>query len=244
MDIHTLEEATYRAWAALETERYDGWVLRFANGYTGRANSVNPIYPSTLNVDEKIAYCDQWYGERGIKPQFRLNPAMQPPNLDEVLAEKGCERFSDSQVMAVALDQAKLPKDSQAVTIEHEPSQAWLNNFCRLHPTHAAHIDTMQAIFKQIQPTTYFATVLENGEAVAMGLAVHDDTHVGLFDIITREDHRGRGLGKRLVGALLARAKDEGAKIGYLQVAAQNIPALKLYTGIGFQLAYAYWYRR
>ena len=55
--IHLMEELSYNAWASLQNLYYDGWILRFADGYTRRANSVNPIYPSTHDLNEKIAYC-------------------------------------------------------------------------------------------------------------------------------------------------------------------------------------------
>ena len=42
--IRYLEELALNAWTSIQTVVYDGWLIRFSNGYTKRANSVNPIY--------------------------------------------------------------------------------------------------------------------------------------------------------------------------------------------------------
>ena len=45
------EEIAMNAFPALLSEIYDGWILRYSDGYTYRGNSVNPIYKSTLNLE-------------------------------------------------------------------------------------------------------------------------------------------------------------------------------------------------
>ena len=59
MTIQRIEELSINAWPALQTMLYAGWVLRFAAGYTRRANSINPLYGSTIEVGEKIQACER-----------------------------------------------------------------------------------------------------------------------------------------------------------------------------------------
>ena len=57
--ITIFEELSMNAWPALQTKLYDGWVMRFAEGYTKRANSINPIYGSSISLTKKLDYCEK-----------------------------------------------------------------------------------------------------------------------------------------------------------------------------------------
>ena len=43
-----IEEVALNAWPSMQHMLYDGWLLRFSNGYTKRANSVNILYAGAL----------------------------------------------------------------------------------------------------------------------------------------------------------------------------------------------------
>jgi len=73
VEIRDLEELSMRALPALETERFDGWVLRAAGGYTRRANSAAPLYSGELDSAEKIVYTETWFRSRGLTPMVRLS---------------------------------------------------------------------------------------------------------------------------------------------------------------------------
>ena len=40
-----LESRLLNAWPSFDYQTYDGWILRLANGYSKRANSVTPFLP-------------------------------------------------------------------------------------------------------------------------------------------------------------------------------------------------------
>jgi ribosomal protein S18 acetylase RimI-like enzyme len=67
-----IEELSINAWPALRTQLFDGWVLRFADGYTRRANSVQALYPSTLALAEKVDVCQAAYRAQGQPTLFRI----------------------------------------------------------------------------------------------------------------------------------------------------------------------------
>ena len=43
--VRRLEELAFAGWPALETRDVAGWRLRFSDGYTKRANSINALGP-------------------------------------------------------------------------------------------------------------------------------------------------------------------------------------------------------
>lgn len=61
MMIQKIEELSLNAWPSLQTIVYDGWILRFAEGYTRRSNSINPIYLSTISIEDKIHKCSVFF---------------------------------------------------------------------------------------------------------------------------------------------------------------------------------------
>ena len=84
--IQTIEELSMNAWPALQTMLYDGWVLRFANGYTRRANSVIPLYLSERETVEKIKVCEKVYKDQGLATTFKMTAESHPLGLDDDLA--------------------------------------------------------------------------------------------------------------------------------------------------------------
>ena len=108
----------------------------------------------------------------------------------------------------------------------------------------ADRIPTVSRLLANMGLTTAYASIVEDDAAVAVGLGVAGQGVVGLFDIVTDPQQRGRGLGRRLVLNLLRWGQAQGAQQGFLQVVPENIPAMRLYQSIGFREAYQYWYRR
>ena len=58
-----IEEVSLNSWPALQQILFDGWILRFSEGYTKRANSVNPLFASSMDVGEKVDTCERLYVE-------------------------------------------------------------------------------------------------------------------------------------------------------------------------------------
>lgn len=239
-DLQQLERTMLRAWPAFETIDYDGWVLRFSDGYTKRANSVNPHFGSSLPLGEKIAHCEAVYRERGLPTIFRLTPFSQPEELDDTLAALGYETLDPTLVMTAAFDSAPNPETAFALQVS---ANEWFAAFETLRGLTASEREPHRRIIEASQGECYFSAITKSGEASACGLGVLVDDAIGLFDLYTAETRRGLGLGSSIVDSILCWAYQRGARTGFLQVHSLNAPARRLYERFGFDVAYPYWYR-
>lgn len=73
--------------------------------------------------------------------------------------------------------------------------------------------------------------LLRDGQGFLIGRAIAGEAE--LLTLATHPDARGQGIGGRLVAAFLIRA-EQSADTAFLEVAADNAPAIRLYTRHGF----------
>jgi len=237
-----IEELSLNAWASLQTVMYDGWIIRFAGGYTKRANSVNPLYPSTLDLGEKIHFCESMYQNKKLPVVFKITPAVYPANLDEELSANGYQKDSATSVQVMELDPVNVQVAGQ-ICLQEDLSDEWLDNFCRMSAVSEPNRVTLRQILTNIVPRRCFVSLQSDGRIIACGLGVLQSAYIGLFDIVTDSTFRRCGYGQQLVESILAWGKQNKAEKAYLQVMLNNPPALHLYEKIGFREKYQYWYR-
>ncbi len=129
--IRTIAEISLNAWLSLQQILYDGWILRFANGHTKRANSVNPVYRGAENVQGKIKRCREVYSSKNLTTIFRITPLAHPENLDKILEASGFEKKDVSFVQVKDLEVFQ-PQPTSTIRFWTEFSQEWLENFTYL----------------------------------------------------------------------------------------------------------------
>lgn len=230
------------AWPALVTLFYDGWVLRFANGYTKRANSIHPLYPSIEDPCEKITACEQLYQNKGQRTVFKMTSAVQPSGLDALLEHRGYTLDSPTSVQTLDLDVTNGSATHRSI-VSQTLSETWLADCCRLSGIEKRHRPTLRRILSESGVETGFIFIQEHEQTIACGMGAVQNHHIGLFDIVTDVNYRNQDYGHQLVTDLLAWVKERGAQTAYLQVMLNNTPALRLYSKLGFKESYRYWYR-
>lgn len=240
--VRHIEELSLNAWASIQTVVYDGWLIRFSNGYTKRANSVNPIYESTGDLDYKIDYCEDIFHARNLNPVFKMTEAVYPKILDATLEGRGYTAIDHTSVQLLSLSELNEPS-IHTVKVDEKLNDEWLNQFCILNNQDESNKATMKQMLSLILPKSCFISLFDNDAVVACGLGVLERGYLGIFDIVVDSRHRNLGFGEQLMLNLLNWGKENGSEYAYLQVMLNNVPALRLYSKLRFQEEYRYWYR-
>jgi len=267
-----IEAASLNAWPALEQILYDGWVLRFSDGYTKRANSVNSLYeaklPSgTAETETKVQFAEQCYRDRGMPVIFRITPFSVPRDLDAFLEQRGYARLDPTRVMVLDLADSHplglgLPFGASLRAPDGDPGidtsscatnlvgelcqeelDAWLMLFAHLHGESIESRQTHRAILSSIAAEVQLYLLDVQDVPVACALGVLDEERLGLFDVYVGPAFRRQGYGTAMAGHILCRAKRRGVHWVYLQVTEANQAAQGMYRKLGFGDLYRYWYR-
>lgn len=235
-----LESRLINAWPSFEIEVADGWILRFAEGYSKRANAATPLVPGAELDAALIDHILLSFEDRGVAPCFRLT-GIEDRRCEAVLAGKGLVAFDPSLCLVAPLG-PDLETDA-SVIIRPAAKSAWIEAAASSYGGEKANADRLGRIVRMIRQPAAFATLSLDGEAAAWGLAVAERGYVGLYDIVVAPSLRGLGLGRRLVTSLMAWGRDQGAQHAYLQMRETNEVAAALYAALGFSTAYRYTHR-
>jgi ribosomal protein S18 acetylase RimI-like enzyme len=235
--VRPLEEIQLSTWPTLKTALIDGYVVRLGNGVTGRANSVNALFPSIRPAAEVLAEIEALYAVAGLPTLFRDTPLLTDA-MRSALTARGYNTFKPSVVQRAET----LPDETDpAVSFQPTLTDAWLDALGACGVVRGL-LEKHRALLKLIAQPVRFATLSEDGQPLAVAIGVLDRGHICIYEVNTAPAARGRGLGKRLMRALLAEGKRMGATRGLLQTAGDNEPALALYRGLGFEVLYPYGY--
>lgn len=241
--VRRFEAAGFRAWPA-GTVHYDGaWVVRLtANHLAKRLNSVNPLDPGDgRDFEDRIARAGRRFDSFGRPLTFRISP-LAGEALSRHLDRHNWIRFDQSCVMCLALDDTavhgamdQIPMKDMTRFISASLKTRGLGEDMR---------EGLSEVIGSIQPEAGLFVLERDEEPIATAICVHDADIAGLFEIGTDAAERGKGFGRRVVLSALKWARLRGAKLAWLQVEADNLPARRLYQSLGFTDLYDYHYRR
>lgn len=240
--IRTIEEICLSAWPCVREVPVDGWVARFADGYTFRANSVQTLDAGSGDVIEMIERCEGLYASVGQPCAFKITPLARPEGLDSLLESRGYRVHTPTSVQVLdSLDPSRITSHASLPSLVSIHS--FLSAYVSISGSGREKMPLHESILERIGHPLLPLVIRQEGQPVACGLGVLDGEYIGLYDIYTVPTMRRQGLAARICAGLLSRASDQGARKAYLSVIRDNGPAIALYGKLGFRHLYSYHYR-
>ena len=240
----TIEELTMNAWPSIQTMFFEGWILRMANGYTKRSNSINPIYTFDNDIHRKIKYCEKIYQENNLPTIFKILECNEHKEIDQILEKLNYEKI-DIVSLQICTDIRQKDYIQNKAIVNNKFSADWKNCFYECYEIDdLKRIETIEIMLNNIKLDLITVYIKENGILIGCGYGVIEKGYVGLFDIIVKKEYRGKSYGKEIVKTILFKASEQGAEKAHLMVLDNNIIAKNLYAKLGFKEKYKCWFRK
>jgi ribosomal protein S18 acetylase RimI-like enzyme len=252
--IIDLERVAARHWRGTEEEWLGGWLLRAAEGFTGRANSALPVGDPGLPLDSALDAVVSWYRDRGLPAMIAVPMLLDADSpgreLDQSLSERSWATRPGPAFVMVAdpTDDAnpirddatrELPRDAM-FHVDTEPDQAWLAMY---HYRGQHRQPTVMRDVLTSAPVQSFASIRADDDVLAIARLSIADGWAGITAVEVQPARRRAGLGTTLTGAVCAEAAKHGVRRVFLQVETSNAAAISLYERCGFRYSHRYHYR-
>jgi ribosomal protein S18 acetylase RimI-like enzyme len=246
-----LQKVMAKGWVAVDRAGLGDWTLRYADGFTGRANSVLPVGDPSLPVDRAIDYVEKWYADRGAPALFQLHGepgfVVDDAPLAAALLERGYlvggGRADWERVLVLTGLSASVPPlttESAPVTADSALQPEWLMTYAEQRPvvpgaTEAVLTGSDGQLFMSVRDP-------EAGRPVAIArMAIHPGW-AGIFGLWVHPDHRRHGLATTIVSAIAMVARENNMPALYLQVSSTNAGGIAFWKNLGFDVHHEYTY--
>ena len=236
--VRACESRIVNAWPAPTTLVIDDWVVRFANGYSGRANSASALQADAEMDDGTLAFIEKLYAEASLPPRIRFTPLVAE-SARRRFAARGYRIETASFGMVAELDPARHPEDPEML-VDPLATEAWISGVCSHQTGNKRNREHLSAIVSGVRLPAAFATLLHEGRPAAYAMSVAERGMAEIGAVIVDESLRGKGLGKKLMLGLMGWAAAQGCSLAYLQVDQSNGLAFEMYRRLGFRTIYAY----
>jgi GNAT superfamily N-acetyltransferase len=219
----------------------DDRCLRVATGVPSPL--FNPVLRATVPDDEVGALVDEsreWYRRRRLPWSWYVGPASGPGAIVRELERRGFAKVTEPPGMAADLARLDDLDPMLPVTIERVRDRRavdeWFSVFAPAfelsRPAASAFRDLIIAagLGDDAPMLNYVAYV--GGEPVGTGSLVPAAGVGGIYNIATRADRRGRGIGRATTWTLMREASELGYAVAVLWATAAGLP---VYRRLGFK---------
>lgn len=241
-----LDELMANAWPPAVRENRGGWLVRWADGFTRRANSALPVGQAD-EVPTLVSECEQFYRSHRTAPVFQVSTASAPPELVDYLVARRYRGTARTLVAHASVqDVIANTRSSGSTEVEqdHVPDD-WFDAYWEVEASRGrSGADAKMCRDTLLEPALprAYATVRALGEVAGVGQIVVERGWAGVQCMATRTGHRRRGAATAVLHCLAVEAAARGAEKMYLAVMADNLAAQRVYQRATFRPAHEYRY--
>lgn len=250
VSMDDLARVSADGWRADDEAALGDWLLRAADGVTGRANSALVVGDPGRPVKAALLATRTWYAARGLPAMLQVchevDQSVDDSSVGVAATAEGM--LPGMAVLVMVADAASVATASRAarstprhdVDVAAAPDEAWVHAYLGSRGVSARQLDTVRGLLGSA-PRQVFASVREDGRPVAVGRLALSPGWAGLFGLWTDPSVRRCGMGTAVVAALLD-GLDRHTPALYLQVQVDNLPAIEMYRTLGFVDHHRYTY--
>ncbi len=236
-----IEAHGLKAWPALGEMNLDGWRVKISGGFSQRQDSVTPIEIGQDTTENKIRWCERYYGERHLPCAVRVTDLYPDETLQPWLAARGYRTQGLTHVM-IADVTAAAETPPPDVSFSDQASDDWFGAAMMVDQRAVIHADALIFTMTHLPWPHVFVEAGNGDGTVAIGCGQKSDDLMGIFSMRTLPEEQRKGHARRVLAGLLAWAKKQGVKTAWLQVEKANAAAVALYASMGFRPLYDYRY--
>ncbi|MFX1501326.1 MAG: GNAT family N-acetyltransferase [Promethearchaeota archaeon] len=238
------------SWPAKYYYFLNGWILRFTEGVTSRANSVLPInYTGDLiNLDRDIEIVEKAYRAYNLPVIFTIPEYFEPHGLDLKLVEHGYQQSgSITHTMITSIQELKneLINDKFSYILNSERVAKFSTFLAKYSKRNQSAQKVLDALSDRIiVPKKCFIMAKYEKKVVGTLMGIIDP-HGFLYiaDVLVHPDVRQHKIATSMLFTIINNwALQNEAKSIWLQVEIENKEAMSLYKKLGFKKAYSYYY--
>lgn len=225
-----IERAGVHAWPAFETAPLDGWLWRFSNGGSQRANSVSTLEYRADDVEASIDEAERRYAARDASAMFQISDVSEPSGLDARLEARGYRINDPCTTLAKHCDPG-VAVDNDIVFLDSATTE-WFD--CYSSVITPARKRTAPRILAGVPRPSVFCGYRHDGRIIATALGVpHEDVIIAEC-VATYAEARGKGAASMVMRGLEAWGQRHGCTWIALQAVVTNAAAQALYRSLGY----------
>ena len=241
IDIESLERATLDAVAPASVESLADWLLPFDNTTIGRAISAVPLRHAHVDPSS-IAEIELPFLQRGHQAQFRVADVAGLRSAHDALLEHGYSPQQPTLTMVGTVGEWTQAGTDWAPQLTRQASDEWKAVYLSEGFDALDGANRIRALSRST--CLVYAHITDDSGPIAAGTASFSQGWAGLHGLRTIPNMRGKGCAQAIIAALGKVAISKGIDRCFLQVEENNASAIQLYSRLGFQTAWRYFYWR